>query len=200
MRICLVYDCLYPYTVGGGERWYRGLAEGLAARGHEVTYLTLRQWPAGEEPDVPGVRVRAVASGGELYVDGRRSIGLQLRFAAAVLRHLLRHGTGYDVVQTPGLHLALLAVLAARRRGFRVAADWFEVWTRRYWLDYLGPIAGGFGWAGRRLCVRSRHVALCFSRLHAARLAEQGHPGEITLVEGLYAGRPQEPVQVAEPV
>src|SRR5918997_1340914 len=31
MRICLVYDCLFPYTVGGGERWYRSLARRLAA-------------------------------------------------------------------------------------------------------------------------------------------------------------------------
>ena len=31
MRICLVYDCLFPYTVGGAERWYRNLAERLAA-------------------------------------------------------------------------------------------------------------------------------------------------------------------------
>ncbi len=47
MRICLIYDCLFPYTVGGAERWYRDLAERLAAAGHEVTYLTLRQWDAG---------------------------------------------------------------------------------------------------------------------------------------------------------
>ena len=32
MRICVVYDCLYPYTVGGAERWYRALAERLAAQ------------------------------------------------------------------------------------------------------------------------------------------------------------------------
>jgi hypothetical protein len=49
MRICLVYDCLYPHTVGGAERWYRDVAERLAAEGHEVTYLTLRQWPRGEQ-------------------------------------------------------------------------------------------------------------------------------------------------------
>ena len=48
MRICIVYDCLFPYTVGGAERWYRNLAERLAAEGHEVTYLTLRQWERGE--------------------------------------------------------------------------------------------------------------------------------------------------------
>ena len=48
VRICLVYDCLYPYTVGGAERWYRELAERLAHDGHDVTYLTMRQWePVG---------------------------------------------------------------------------------------------------------------------------------------------------------
>ena len=37
MRVCLVYDCLFPWTYGGAERWYRNLAERLAAEGHEVT-------------------------------------------------------------------------------------------------------------------------------------------------------------------
>ena len=50
MRICVIYDCLFPFTVGGAERWYRNLAERLAAAGHEVTYLTLRQWDRGEPP------------------------------------------------------------------------------------------------------------------------------------------------------
>src|SRR5947209_7951198 len=27
MRVCIVYDCLFPHTVGGAERWYRNLAE-----------------------------------------------------------------------------------------------------------------------------------------------------------------------------
>ena len=48
MRVCVVYDCLFPHTVGGAERWYRNLAERLAADGHDVTYLPLRQWPRGE--------------------------------------------------------------------------------------------------------------------------------------------------------
>ena len=32
MRICLVYDVLYPHTVGGAERWYRNVALRLAPR------------------------------------------------------------------------------------------------------------------------------------------------------------------------
>ena len=36
MQIALVYDCLYPQTVGGAERWLRELALSLAEE-HEVT-------------------------------------------------------------------------------------------------------------------------------------------------------------------
>ena len=93
MRICLVYDCLFPYTVGGAERWYRNLGERLAAEGHEVTYLTLRQWERGERGEVPGVRVVAVGPRMELYADGgRRRILPPLVVRLGVLWHLLRHG------------------------------------------------------------------------------------------------------------
>jgi hypothetical protein len=28
MQVCLVYDCLFPYTVGGTERWRRSYLTG----------------------------------------------------------------------------------------------------------------------------------------------------------------------------
>jgi len=188
MRICLVFDCLYPHTVGGAERWYRNLAEDVVRRGHTVTYLTLLQWDQDTGAGVPNVDVIAVAGRAELYAHGRRSIGAQLRFGLGVFRHLLRHGGRYDVVQTPALHLSLLAVLAARPfRRFSLVVDWFEVWTREYWLDYLGGVAGRLGWWGQRVSARAKHHALCFSRRHAQRLGEMGYSGEITLLEGLLA-------------
>ena len=186
MRICLVFDCLYPHTVGGAERWYRNLAESVARRDHNVTYLTLLQWDPDSGAGVPNVNVVAVAGRSELYAHGRRSIGAQLRFALGVFRHLLLHGGRYDMVQTPALHLSLLAVLAARPfRRFGLVVDWFEVWTREYWLDYLGGVAGRLGWFGQRVSARTKHEALCFSRRHSRRLEEMGHSGKITLIEGL---------------
>ena len=65
MRIALVYDCLYPNTIGGAERWYRNLGERLAAD-HQIDYLTRRQWAEGDEPQAP-FRVVAVSPGGGLY-------------------------------------------------------------------------------------------------------------------------------------
>ncbi len=133
MRICLVYDCLFPYTVGGAERWYRNLGERLAAEGHEVTYLTLRQWKPGERAEVPGVRVVTAGPRMELYAEGgRRRILPPLVFGAGVLWHLLRHGGRYDVVHTASFpYFSLLAAALVRPlRRFRLVVDWHELWSR----------------------------------------------------------------------
>jgi glycosyltransferase involved in cell wall biosynthesis len=191
MRVCLVYDCLFPHTVGGAERWYRNLAERLSADGHEVTYVTLRQWPRGADPGVPGVRVVAAGPRLGLYTRaGRRRIGPPLVFGLGVLAHLARRGGRYDVVHTASFpYFSLLAAgLVRRRRGFRLVVDWHELWTREYWRDYLGRGGGWIGWRVQRACARIPQRAFCFSRLHAERLRGEGVRGEVTVLEGEYAG------------
>jgi len=202
VRICLVYDCLFPHTVGGAERWYRNLAERLSADGHDVTYITMRQWEHGERAEVPGVNVRAVGPRMELYArGGRRRIFPPLVFGIGVLWHLLAHGGRYDAVHTASFpYFSVLAGAAARPvRGFNLVVDWHEVWSREYWREYLGP-AGAVGWWVQALCARVRQRAFCFSRLHAARLREIGGP-EAMVLEGEYAGALERPEpQPAEPL
>jgi glycosyltransferase involved in cell wall biosynthesis len=203
VRVALVYDCLFPFTVGGAERWYRNLAERLAAAGHDVTYLTLRQWERGDEPDLDGVNVVTVGPRMTLYSEGRRRVVPPLVFGLGVLAHLLRRGRRYDVVHTASFpYFSLLAAASVRRLGgFRLIVDWIEFWTREYWLEYLGPVGGRLGWWVQRLCARTRHRAFALSELHARRLREHGYDGTVTVLGGLYAG-PKEPVQpeTAKPV
>jgi glycosyltransferase involved in cell wall biosynthesis len=206
LRIVLVYDCLFPCTVGGAERWYRNLAERLAQEGHEVTYLTLRQWERGAEPRIDGVRVVAVGPKLALYTaDGRRKIAPPLVFGLGVGWHLLRHGRRYQVVHTCSFpYFSLLAAAAARPVGrYGLVVDWHEVWSRAYWREYLGRLGGAVGYAVQLLCARIPQRAFCFSRLHARRLRAEGLRGEPTVLEGEYAGtletptaRPAEPVVV----
>jgi glycosyltransferase involved in cell wall biosynthesis len=205
MRVCLVYDCLFPYTVGGAERWYRNLAERLVAEGHEVTYLTLRQWERGERLEIDP-RIRVVAAGPRLALytkGGRRKVLPPLVFGAGVLWHLLRHGRRYEVVHTCAFpYFSLLAAALVRPvRRFGLVVDWFEVWSRHYWLDYLGGAGGRIGALVQRACARVPQHAFCFSQLHASRLREEGVRGEVTVLRGLYTGFSEPaPARAADPL
>src|SRR4051794_24350408 len=55
MHICLVYDCLFPWTYGGAERWYRNLAERLPPRGARGD---LSHAPAGDQRAAPATAAR----------------------------------------------------------------------------------------------------------------------------------------------
>jgi glycosyltransferase involved in cell wall biosynthesis len=204
MHICVVYDCLFPHTVGGAERWYRNLAERLASDGHEVTYLTLRQWDRGEPPEIDGVRIVAVGPRMALYTaDGRRRILPPLVFGLGVLWHLLFHGRRYDVVHTCAFpYFSLLAAAALRPlRRYGLVVDWFEVWSRDYWHDYLGGAQGRIGALVQRACAAVPQRAFCFSELHATRLRAEGLRGQITILRGLYAGALQPvPARAADPL
>jgi glycosyltransferase involved in cell wall biosynthesis len=198
VRICILYDCLFPWTVGGAERWYRNLAERLAADGHEVTYLTRLQWDPAEPPEIPGVRLLAVSPADDLYgEDGNRRIVPPLRFGRGVLQHLWRHGGDYDVVHTASFPYFSVpaAGLARRRHDFGLVVDWHEVWSRHYWNEYLGPVAGPIGHEVQRICARVPQHAFCFSRLHRDKLVEEGIRSTPEILEGEYAGdlTPPEP-------
>ncbi len=204
MHICVVYDCLFPYTIGGAERWYRNLAERLAAEGHRVTYLTLRHWPEGEAVEVPGVEVvagRPQARRCTPRADGGGS-GRRFVFGLGVLRHLIRAGARYDVVHTAAFPYFSLLAAAARAAPTSVSD------RRRLVRGLVARVLARLPRAGRRThrlavqrrCIRVPHQAFCFSRLFARRLREQGLRGEVTLLEGIYAGPPGAPPVPAEPV
>lgn len=206
MRVCVVYDCLYPYTVGGAERWYRNLAERLVREGHEVTYVTLRQWERGQTPELAHGKVRVVEAGPKMSLytkDGRRGVWPPIVFGLGVLWHLLRRGRRYDAVHVCSFpYFSLLAAAVARPVGrYELAVDWFEVWSDSYWREYLGGVGGRVGGGVQRLCARVRQRAFCYSELHAQRLREEGLSGEVTVLRGLYADTiaPAAPGASAEP-
>ena len=134
----------------------------------------------------------------ELYAPGgRRRVLPPLVFGAGVLWHLLRRGGRYDVVHTASFpYFSLLAAALVRPlRRFRLVVDWHEVWSRDYWREYLGPVGGRIGHAVQSLCLRVPQRAFCFSELHARRLRAAPVNGELTVLEGEYAG----PLEAREP-
>jgi glycosyltransferase involved in cell wall biosynthesis len=191
MRICIAYDCLYPWTVGGLERYLRELAEAFAAAGHDVTYATRVQWDAGEDPSFGGVRVVGVSPREPLYdEDGRRVIGETLHYARGLAGHLLRERGRYDHVHLVSFpYFSLLSARAALAgTGTPVTVDWLEVWTWGYWREYLGAPKGTVGWLVERACALATPRAFTFSDLHGDRLRRSGMRGEAIRLAGMYTG------------
>lgn len=196
-----MYDCLFPWTVGGGERWFRAVAERLAADGHEVTYLTRTQWAGGEEPQLPGIRVIGIGRRHlELYDGEVRKPWPPLRFGIGVFGHLLRHGRDYDVIHTASFpFFSLLAAGLLRPLGrYRIVCDWFEVWSKDYWRNYVGGVAGRIGWLVQAACARVPQVPQAISELSAARVHALNPKLQPRVLTGLYDG-PLDPPQVTDP-
>ncbi|MFD2468835.1 glycosyltransferase family 4 protein [Amycolatopsis silviterrae] len=177
MRIAIAYDCLFPWSTGGGERQYRRFAEEFAAAGHEVTYLTRQFWPDAEPPSIDGIRIVAVSAAFDLYdANGTRRPGPALRYARGLFTHLRHHRTTYDAILVSALPttnaLATRAALAGSN--VTIAADWLEVWEPAQWREYAGPITGRIATALQRLAARLSPIATCHSQLSANRLKNAG--------------------------
>lgn len=184
--LAVVYDCLYPYSTGGGERQYRAFAERMVTADRRVDYLTSRQWDDRPAPERFGII--AVTPELRLYDDaGVRSSSAALRFALGVFRSLLRRRRDYDAVLVSGL--PVLNVFAARAAlagsGTRLIVDYLEVWGRKQWLAYTGPVMGTVAWLLQRAAIALTPVATCHSDLSARRLRAEGLRGRLLVSPGL---------------
>ncbi|WP_374977443.1 glycosyltransferase family 4 protein [Microbacterium trichothecenolyticum] len=173
--IAIAYDCLFPYTTGGGERQYRAFADELVRRGRRVDYLTARQWD--DPPPATGFRVLPVAGRLRLYDEaGVRRTTAALEYAWGLFRALLRNRRRYDAIIVSGLPVlnvfaARFALLGSRTR---IVVDYLEVWRRAQWVEYTGRLTGTIAWALQRLAIAVTPIATCHSALSAERLQAEG--------------------------
>ena len=173
LRIAIVYDRVFPASFGGVERWFRLLAESLAAEGHQVTYLTTRHWPDGAVPTIAGAIVIPLRSESQIYATSRRRMRPVMSFGLSVARFLARHGESFDVVHSTTMSpMAALAVVAmAKRCKYLPVLDWWEVWGTAGWHAYLGPATGEIASRLEARLARTDHLPVVYSCLHSARLA-----------------------------
>ncbi|BEP13634.1 glycosyltransferase family 4 protein [Acidothermaceae bacterium B102] len=144
VKIALVYDAIYPYSLGGGERRFHELALEMTKMGHEVHLYGQRYWTGGDRL-VDGLHLHGLTKARPLYTaTGRRSITQALAFGVGCLR-LFRED--FDIIDCCGfpyfsLFVCRLVSYAHRKTLF---STWHEVWGRAYWHRYLGML-GGIGW------------------------------------------------------
>jgi hypothetical protein len=145
--ILLIYDCMYPVSLGGVEYRNYCLARALAERGHRVSLAGWGDVPPASLP--PGVTLVRLPHAVRLHDrDGKRGIVPTLRFTAAMLWLDL---SPYDIVETaniPYLHVFPLAVRCWLARK-PLVVSWYEFFGP-YWRRYKGgltaPLFRGIEW------------------------------------------------------
>jgi glycosyltransferase involved in cell wall biosynthesis len=207
LRIALIYDRVYPWIKGGGEKTFHELALELRDRGHEVHLFGMHLWDG--PPDIlhDGLYYHALCPRLPFYTAaGRRSLWEAVRFAWGLFRRLPRYRPRdfdlFDLHAFPFFSVIafrLVRALFARRLPWVVT--WLEVWGPDYWKRYLGSL-GRIGAGIERLCARLAPVHLCISPTTANRLHELlGVPRHRIHVipRGFQAPRDFKPTQAKNP-
>lgn len=174
--VAVAYDCLFPYSTGGGERQYRAFADELGRAGLDIDYLTAVQWD-GPTPAEDRFRIVPVTGSLSLYSpDGVRRIPAALRYAAGLFGALVRRRKRYAAVIVSGLPIfnVFAARLALLGSGTRIVMDYLEVWHRRQWVEYSGAVTGTIAWVLQRAAIAVTPLATCHSQLSATRLRREG--------------------------
>jgi len=96
MKMLIVSEMSVPYAVGGGEVRYALLARELAKRGHDVTWLSMRQRESPDEEMIDGVR--HLHRGPRIMNPPSRPLLAMIRFMFTAFFHILTHR--YDIIDT----------------------------------------------------------------------------------------------------
>ena len=173
-KIALVYDAIYPFIKGGGEKRFHELGKQLVREGYEVHLYGMKLWDGPKVIERDGLILHGIAKARPLYTkDGKRSISAPLLFGLSCFKLL---GADFDRIDCCGFPYFSLfpARLAAWLKRKPLYATWHEVWGRNYWREYLGRL-GFIGFTVEWLAARLPNRIIANSAQTAERLRTELH-------------------------
>ena len=180
MKIAYLYDCVYPFKVGGVERRVWELARRLTKRGHEVHHFGMKFWEGAGTIEREGVIIHGVCPVHPLYSGNRRAIRPAVTYALHLYGPLFRGC--FDVIdaqQFPYLPCFPAKVSSVLKKT-PLVITWHEVWGD-YWNQYLP----GWGFSGRLAEWGVAHLSrnmVAVSPSTARDLCSLGYRHEITII------------------
>lgn len=178
-KIALVYDAVYPYSIGGAERRFFEIGRKLASQGYDVHLYGMKWWSGPAVIRREGLTLHGLCKSRPLYTkSGRRSIAQALVFGVAAFKLIGEKFDAIDCCGFPYFSMFGCKVAAAVRRR-PLCTTWHEVWGKDYWNAYLGRL-GPIGFAVERLAARLPDTAIAVSPDTAGRLVrELGFRGRV---------------------
>lgn len=178
MKIALIYDRLYPSSVGGAEIRYYELARELGSH-HEITLYGDDAWLKTPTAALPGCR--AVAIMPSYKGTARRNAFSAIKYAVRLFRALRRSDADlWDVLSFPYFHVPFCWLLARLQKKIFVVT-WVEYWGD-FWKEALPPGAAQLGFWVEKLAIRCSPWLLAISEHTRDRLIAAGAPPDRVLL------------------
>jgi len=159
MKILLICEAVFPENKGGLERWMTWFASELANRGNEVTYLN-----AAGVHEVRN-RVSYIPVTGEKWeylANGQRSIKQALKFAFKI-RSKVKEVNPEVIYSAQAPIFSVFTLHFFRPVKYLLIVEWFEIWSKQYWKDYLGSIRGLIGFGMQKFATKLADLRVAFT-------------------------------------
>ncbi|MBT3720552.1 glycosyltransferase family 4 protein [archaeon] len=142
MKIAIVYDMIYPYSIGGAEYRNFSLAKELVLKGHEVHLFGQKMWSGDKTKRITnGFFIHGLTHAKKKYnFKGQRKIFDPIIYSFVLFFELMKHN--FDIIDCsafpyfPSISCKLYSVL--KKKPFIIT--WHEVWYD-YWSKYRKNIA-----------------------------------------------------------
>ena len=184
MKIALVYDSIYPFIKGGGEKRFYEIGKRLSGNGHEVHLYGMKLWSGKDVIKKDNLYLHGICKAKPLYVDkGRRSISQAIYFGMNCIK-LIKED--FDVIDCCGFpYFSLFTCkIVCMIKGKPMYSTYHEVWGRDYWKSYLGKL-GIIGYLVEKISSRLPNKIIAVSENTKKQLIEKlnVNPNKIIVIE-----------------
>lgn len=175
MKLGFIYDAVYPWIKGGGEKTLYELAIRLRDRGHECHFFGMHLWDGPVDATIDGLHYHGLCPKVPLYgPDGKRRLAQTLRFAWGLYRNLPRYDlASFDLFDLHAFPFLQFPAFQRVRKKYMPRVPWLltwlEVWGGDYWRRYLGW-KGPIGAKVEQTCADAAPHHLCISPTTGRRL------------------------------
>ena len=190
MKIAFIYDCLYPYVKGGGEKRYYEIGKRLSRLAvggkneHEIHFFSMKFWQGEDIIFKNNIWYHGVCKPKKLYTEsGRRSIWQAIYFGLKLTKPLFK--TKFDAIDCSSFpYFSIFPCwLYSKIKRVSLVITWHEYWDFKYWLKYIGPL-GLFGYLVQKLVLLFSKKIIAVSDFTKNKLIKAGKNGKnITVIQ-----------------
>ena len=175
MRIGLVYDCVYPYTLGGVEHRNADIVRRLSAT-DDLALYGYEYWQRDPGRKLPNCRYISIGPARDVHAaGGKRTIADSLAAACGTFRALMTSRDDVWDITNIAVLPTLAAWLAAKLRRRALVVTWQEFFGPE-WSIYLGPRLGPVARFLERLALTCSPLVIAASPQTRDRLIAAGFP------------------------